>query len=384
MSGPFRKKKPPSGRRPGKKSDPGEPRIPVAEQLLIAHLERLTGDSAWMTTLGRAQTTIRWAAANPQGQALCLSLDRYLADETEVACQIENLPNLSVVCAADFPPAGEQAPAVVAIPVSSRGDAELTRDLLQSGYERLREGGILATAVDQSEDVWLREQMQLLAKSVTRIANRAGVIYLLHKTGPLKRPRDFSCEFAFRDTGVEDATEKVTTEQQEPIRLFSRPGVFSHRRLDLGARALIERMVIQPGSRVIDLGCGCGAVGIAAGLRAGAGGTVHFVDSSPRAIECATKGATASDLSFTTQLEAAGKIEPAGTFDVALTNPPYYSHFRISEILLSAAHRALKPGGRVFAVAKPNDWLPERMAQLFTKTKTETARGYIVVSGFKE
>ena len=74
--------------------------------------------------------------------------------------------------------------------------------------------------------------------------------------------KSFEVEFQFRDRG-------------RLVRGVSRPGVFSHRRLDLGARALIEslaepvepaegaapapeRDLLAPGARVLDLGCGSG------------------------------------------------------------------------------------------------------------------------------
>ena len=349
--------------------------MPVGERLLCDQIDRVSGDSAWFTSLGRGQAAALWAQANPQGNAQCLFLDRYSADETIAAGQLPS--NLAILCAADFPePTPElMAPGVVAIPLSRRGDAELARDLLQTGFERLRMDGTLMTAVDHPEDVWLHEQMHALAPHVTRIPTKHGTTYLARKTGPLKRHRDFSCEFAFRDSSVHEGVDPG----KKPMPLFSRPGVFSHRRLDLGARALIEQMVIRPGDRIVDLGCGSGAVGIAAGLRSG--GPVHFLDSTPRALECAARGAMASGLTFTTQLEAAGQVEPSGQFDVALTNPPYYSHHRITEILLSAAHRALRPSGRVIVVGKPNDWILERMSQLFQRVKSASCRGYVVVWG---
>ena len=40
-------------------------------------------------------------------------------------------------------------------------------------------------------------------------------------------------------------------------RFLSRPGTFSYGRFDNGARALCEVMEIEPGDRVLDLGCGC-------------------------------------------------------------------------------------------------------------------------------
>ena len=78
---------------------------------------------------------------------------------------------------------------------------------------------------------------------MTRIPQEEGVVYSGIKTAPLKKTRDFGCEFAFRQNG-------------RLLRAYTRPGVFSHRRVDAGARALMETMEIEPGQRVFDIGCG--------------------------------------------------------------------------------------------------------------------------------
>ena len=46
------------------------------------------------------------------------------------------------------------------------------------------------------------------------------------------------------------------------LTLQSAPGVFSAKRLDAGTRLLIENCIAQDGWRILDMGCGYGAVGI--------------------------------------------------------------------------------------------------------------------------
>ncbi len=273
--------------------------------------------------------------------------------------------NLEIVCATDFP-AGPFD--LVTIPVDPRGEAELTRDLLQAGHERLTTGGRLLAATSSEDDQWLHGEMRKLFEKVTRRPMDNGVLYLAVKTAPLKKHKNFDCEFAFRDQG-------------RLIKAASRPGVFSHRSLDAGARALINTMTIRDGERVLDIGCGCGAVALAAAFRAPSV-TVIAVDSHARAVECTIRGAKLNDLSNVAAfLDHEGRAPDPGTYDLVLGNPPYYSDYQIAEIFLQGARRALKAGGKVLIVAKSSAWFESRMPELFDDLRLHPHKQYTVIAG---
>jgi 16S rRNA (guanine1207-N2)-methyltransferase len=202
------------------------------------------------------------------------------------------------------------------------------------------------------------------------MARPAGVIYAGRRAGPLPKLKDFSCRLAFRDG-------------ERLIRAVSRPGVFSHREIDEGARALLAMLRVAPGARVLDLGCGSGVVGLAAALRA-PGVSVLAVDSNARAVDCAARGAALNALeTFEVLLDEDGSGVPARAFDVVAANPPYYSNFRIASHFVQVAHRSLKPHGTALFVTKSADWFLMKMGQLFDKVALHRVKGYAVVEGRK-
>ena len=159
--------------------------------------------------------------------------------------------------------------------------------------------------------------------------------------------------------------------------------------MDNGARAIIDSLaidggprageVVQNGFRVLDIGCGNGSVGFAAALRA-EDVQVCAMDANARAVQCAALGAAENQISdFTTQLEAAGRCEEPGTFDLALANPPYFSNFRIAEIFVLAARNSLKSGGRLHFVTKQPEWFADRFVEVFDEVSVLESRGYFVV-----
>ena len=363
--------------------------VPSKESLLIDALDDVVGHRVLCTSLRRGQFAAAVADRSPDNEVTCFFLDVFLAKQTldEIGPKRQNL---SVVCETDFP---EGPFDTVAMPFLKTGEAELTRELLQQAQERLDIGGRLIVSTDNPNDTWLHEQLQLLFEKVTRRPEPRGVLYLALKTHALRRVRNFTSNFAFRDG-------------KRLVRIVSRPSVFSHRKLDIGARALIEAVAstraVQPGSRILDLGCGSGVVGIALAMRK-PGVHVHAMDSNPRALQCTLHGAELNGLtvvnqpvksdvqgdsvpddepsSLSIQLDATGHVCQPGSFDLVVANPPYYSNWAITAIFVEAAARALKPGGRLFLVTKNANWYRNNLPFVLSDVEVHPLREYSIVTG---
>lgn len=272
--------------------------------------------------------------------------------------------NLSFLCQPDLP-AGPFELAV--LPCSRQGEAELTRDLLQSAAQRLAVGGTLVAAVDNPRDHWLGAQLQELFPKATAERYADATAYRARKVAEPRRVRDFRCRFAYRD-------------RDRLLQAVSRPGVFSHRRVDAGARQLLAAAETEQQQRVLDVGCGWGAVALAIAARDSTV-AVHAVDGNARAVECTMAGAALNGLvNVTAEVNAFGQFGRDGQFDLALANPPYYADFRIAELFIAAARRALRPGGRLLAVTKHPQWYEERLPGQWRDVQTSASKQYYVVS----
>ena len=366
-------------------------RTPVTEQLLLENLPAGEIRTALCTTRARGQAAGLIAAKWPDSRVVCHTLDAYHAERT-LKVQGTKDGRLLTACVPDFPHVGDAFPEddaaagtlrgydLAALPTTAGGESELTRELLRQAHDRLRGGGRLLVSVDNPKDSWTHDRMRELFDkvTVTRDANPAGggprgVVYGGTKKGPLAKEKTYDCEFAVRDRGT-------------LLKVVSRPGVFSHRRIDSGGRALIDSLEVADGERVLDVGCGSGVVALAAAAR-GPGVTVHTVDSNPRAVQCTALGADlngfADRMTATLTADAMPPTDLLGTFDVAAGNPPYFSHQRIAGLFLAAADAALKPGGRCLMVTKQPAWFLEAMTERFADVTSEPVRRYHVVRGVK-
>lgn len=344
----------------------------LSEQLLLDAWSAAVGDlvpaRVLCTSPGRAQLADFAARRYPTAEVVGAFLDLHMLQLAAAGGAAVVPANLAFRCESDFTLTNVD---VAALPLLSQGDGELTRDQLQQAYLALRDGGLLLAATDNPGDSWLAEVLQNFGGQLRRLAHERGVVYVVRRTGPPPRVRDYRAEFAFRDRD----------------RLFtveSRPGVFSHRRIDPGARRLIDAMEVADGDRVLDIGCGWGAVGLAATAR-GANVRVEALDSNVRAVECSQANAERNGAAdrYAVRLEAGGRSSSTGSFDVALGNPPYYANFRIAELFTASAHAALRLGGRLWMVTKFAEWYLDKLPGRFDDVEAREVKGYVIVSARK-
>lgn len=351
-------------------SGTAKPLRPI-EQYLLDAADEITGDRIVVASNAGGQAAAAIAQRHPNAKVVCNFLDAFLADSART--RNEGVENLEITCLPDLP---EETCNVAAIPFPSKGESDLAREYLQQVLQRLAPDGRLFATSDNVRDRWLHEQLRASFQKVTNREMPKGRLYIASRPKPVKKLKDFGCWFAFRDG-------------ERLIHACSRPAVFSHRRMDNGARALIDSLtidegprageVVQAGFRVLDIGCGNGSVGFAAGLRAD-NVQVCAMDANARAVQCAAAGAERNEIpGFTTQLEAAGQCVDPHTFDLALANPPYFSNFQIAEIFIQAARNSLKPGGRLHFVTKQPEWFVDRFVKVFDEVSVLESRGYFVV-----
>jgi 16S rRNA (guanine1207-N2)-methyltransferase len=129
-------------------------------------------------------------------------------------------------------------------------------------------------------------------------------------------------------------------------------GIFAASGLDPGTALLVEAMAPRPTDAVLDLGCGWGAVGVAA-AKAAPRGHVVLVDVNRRATGLAKRNLARNGLEGA-EVRVGSLYGPVGDerFDLIVSNPPYRAGRPTILALLEGAPEHLRPDGRLLLVGK--------------------------------
>ncbi len=141
-----------------------------------------------------------------------------------------------------------------------------------------------------------------------------------------------------------------------------------------GAEKILDRMALEPGMKVLDVGCGPGRLTIPAAKRVGPTGTVVALDIQPEMLNRLRERITAQNLTNiqTIQAGAGDGAVPHNTFDRALL-VTVLGEIPDRQAALAEIFTALKPGG----VLSITEALPDPHYQSRTQLRKLTqAVGY--------
>ena len=134
--------------------------------------------------------------------------------------------------------------------------------------------------------------------------------------------------------------------KEHALRLTSDSGVFSHGHVDPATALLLKYIPALQGS-LLDLGCGCGVIGIALAKAYGLQATL--ADVNPRALACAEANCRANGVQ-------AGIIQSdcfeniTDSFDTITLNPPIHAGKEVVLRMFEGAKAHLNPSGSFYVV----------------------------------
>ncbi len=165
-------------------------------------------------------------------------------------------------------------------------------------------------------------------------------------------------------------------------------GVFSRTEIDAGTNLLIDSLEIEPGDKVLDIGCGYGPLGIAAGFLAQPHGSVDMIDINLRAVELARENAIRNGINNIKVWQSDGfSAVSVNDYDWIITNPPIRAGKKVIYPLVTKTYDHLKLGGRLALVIRTKQGaksMEKHMAQVFGNVETIRMKsGYRILQSAK-
>ena len=146
---------------------------------------------------------------------------------------------------------------------------------------------------------------------------------------------------------------EITTKLRHQEKTFRAVGgLFSKDRIAKSTRILIDKININPGDRILDYGCGYGAVGIALADSA-PGVDIRMVDSDIRAVRWAQENLRANGIKNAhIVLDHTLDRFSDGDFNIIALNPPIEEGTEAIFEMIDRARPKLRNGGSFYLVAK--------------------------------
>lgn len=351
--------------------------VAMAQRLLIEAMPKKPVASVLTGLDTEGAVALAASEVHPGAAVRWFGFDAYVARKVRSVLDHNGAEAIPAEPGEDLPPGPWD---LILLPFPASSESELMWDVLESAHDALSMGGRLVASTNGDGGALRKAIEHVFGKVTPWVPTERGAAAYGIRTREVTRrsPR----------AHVLDVEVALAGGAPVELRMETRPGTFCHGSLDKGTRALLEWWKPEGEKTLLDLGAGTGWIGIFA-AKSDPGLRVTMVESNARAVGCARRnlernGIAEADGRVTTLLRAdlEGIPVPEGGFDAVLTNPPYFSDFRIARSFCSQARHVLRRGGRFAMVVRNGavaDAHMEVMSEVFGGGTSWLCGAYVVL-----
>ncbi len=337
----------------------------IPSSWLLARVAELTlGDTVLLLHSGDPRLA-RWVAqqVGSSGHVTAFHLS------AQVLKRLARVPNVQI-SEAVYPDVATHGPADVVLLDIPKG-RQVARAYLWTAAQVLRPGGYLylAGANAVGAKAVIQDAATLFGQAPVLGHKRSHRVAVAVRPETLRLPKDWGAQMSWQPQM------RTVARPEGAYTLVTMPGIFSWDHLDEGTALLLDHLGVAAGEDVLDVGCGYGIIGLAAGR---AGARVVLVDDNLLAVRCARANVRANGLGARCEVLASDLTSAVRErrFDLILSNPPFHQSVDVSTSvavrLVQEAFGVLRRRGRLRIVA--NAFLP------YDRTMRETFGNVRVVA----
>ena len=162
------------------------------------------------------------------------------------------------------------------------------------------------------------------------------------------------------------------------LKFNSSDKLFSPRNIDIGTLSMIDEVNFENESKILDLGCGYGFVGILAAKIIGEDKVV-MCDIDTEAVEMSKHNAVLNNVENINIIQSDGlKNIIDKDFSMILSNPPYHTDFSVAKHFIESGFYKLALNGKFIMVTKRLDWYKNKLSSVFGGVKVKEKNGYYI------
>jgi 16S rRNA (guanine1207-N2)-methyltransferase len=281
-----------------------------------------------------------------------LDIDQVALDCTERTIHVNGIQNYFISTEVSLLPQAANTFSLIALDIPK--GRKLARHWLVESYFLLETGGELYIAGANAQGIQsiIKDAQELFGNAVILGYKKGNRCALVRKEGNREKLPEWSLE-----PGIAPGTWitiNISIKGKE-LTFFSLPGIFSHDRLDEGTGLFLETIDFPSTSRILDVGCGYGIIGLYAAAQA-LTSQIDLVDSNRLAIAASQKNRCVNKLENVNIISSdlLDRIKE-NHYHLIVSNPPFHAgkeiNYSITAAFLHQAFQALEPGGKLMIVA---------------------------------
>jgi 16S rRNA (guanine1207-N2)-methyltransferase len=172
--------------------------------------------------------------------------------------------------------------------------------------------------------------------------------------------------------------------QNVPLVFETASSLFSPTRVDSGTSFLLSNVQFDSDDKVLDLGCGYGAIGIFVAKLLGSD-HVYMIDSDPEAVRYAERNSRENGVAgVRIELSDGFRHFHETGFTKILCNPPYHCDFSIAKHFIEKGFNRLVIGGAMWMVTKREKWYRNKLTSVFGGVRLTSRDEYFVFQALKK
>ena len=358
-------------------SKPGLPdweHVSPAMQLLARHIALAPNAKVLLLGCNHGALGVALARRVPQGVVWLSDTNGIALMAAQQTLRTNGIRNARVP--ADISVLPEQTAAFDVVVIDLPKGRKLARRWLVEAFTALRPCGRLYLAGPGDEGIQpATNDMEALFGNAVRIGfKQRNRIASATKQAHSETLPDWATEPGIAPGTWHEFTARV---ENATFQLSSLPGIFAYDKVDEGTQLLLQHLSVPQHSRVLDVGCGYGIIGLVAERRGAM--QVDMVDVNTLAIAAARENIRRNGSANTRALVSDGLHMIHEQYDLVVSNPPFHVgkavDYDIAHALIADSRRVLEPGGTLLIVANVFIRYEELMRSVYKKVDCVAENG---------